>query len=53
MGGETKMKKELLYMLDVIDQLTFDPETDYHFLDEGSNWVKVTSSDLETGTGFG
>ena len=29
------MKKEIWYMLDVIDQLTFDPETDYHILDEG------------------
>ena len=46
------MNKKLAYMLDVIDQLTFDPETDYHILDEGSNWVKVTSRDLEVGTGF-
>ena len=46
------MNKELAYILDVIDQLTFDPETDYHILDEGSNWVKVTSRDLEVGTGF-
>ena len=46
------MKKEIWYMLDVIDQLTFDKNTDYHILDEGSNWVKVTSRDLEIGTGF-
>ena len=46
------MNKELAYMLDVIDQLTFDPETDYHILDEGSNWVKVTSRDLEKATGY-
>ena len=46
------MNKELAYMLDVIDQLTFDLETDYHTLDEGSNWVKVTSRDLEEATGF-
>ena len=44
------MKKEMRYMLDVIDQLTFTDS--YHILDEGSNWVKVTSSDLEVGTGF-
>ena len=46
------MKNELFYALDVIDQLTFDPETDYHVLDEGSNWVKITSRDLEEATGF-
>ena len=46
------MNKELAYMLDVIDQLTFDPETDYHRKDEGLNWVKVTSKDLEEATGF-
>ena len=46
------MNKELAYMLDVIDQLTFDPKTDYHILDEGGNWVKVTSKDLEAATGF-
>ena len=44
------MKKELLYMLDVIDQLTFTDT--YHILDEGSNWVKVTSYELEKATGF-
>ena len=44
------MKKDLFYMLDVIDQLTFTDT--YHILDEGSNWVKVTSRDLEVGTGF-
>ena len=44
------MRKELFYMLDVIDQLTFTDT--YHILDEGSNWVKVTSRDLEVGTGF-
>ena len=37
-------------MLDIIDQLTFTGT--YHILDEGSNWVKVTSRDLEVGTGF-
>ena len=44
------MRKELFYMLDVIDQLTFTDT--YHILDEGSNWVKVTSRDLEEATGF-
>ena len=44
------MREELRYMLDVIDQLTFTDT--YHILDEGSNWVKVTSRDLEVGTGF-
>ena len=37
-------------MLDVIDQLTFTDK--YHILDEGSNWVKVTSYELEKATGF-
>ncbi len=37
------MNKNLLYMLDVIDQLTFTDK--YHILDEGSNWVKITSKD--------
>ena len=46
------MNKDLLYMLDVIDQLTFDSETNYHILDEGSNWVKITSYELEKATGF-
>jgi len=46
------MKKELFYTLDEIDQLTFDTETDYHILDEGSNWVKVKSNELEEATGF-
>ena len=46
------MKKELVYMLDVIDQLTFDPETDYHLLDIDSNWIKVRSYELEAATGF-
>ena len=46
------MKNEIKYTLDVIDQLTFDQDTNYHFLDEGSNWVKITSSDLEKATGF-
>ena len=44
------MNKELLYMLDVIDQLTFT--NTYHILDEGSNWVKVTSYELEKALGF-
>ena len=44
------MRKELLYMLDVIDQLTFTDT--YHILDEGSNWVKVTSYELEKAMGF-
>ena len=44
------MNKELLYTLDVIDQLTFTDT--YHILDEGSNWVKVTSYELEKATGF-
>ena len=44
------MKEEVMYMLDVIDQLTFTDT--YHILDEGSNWVKVTSRDLEKATGF-
>ena len=39
-------------MLDVIDQLTFDPETDYHLLDIDSNWIKVRSYELEAATGF-
>ena len=46
------MKKELLYMLDVIDQLTFDPENDYHLLDIDSNWIKIRSYELEAATGF-
>ena len=46
------MNSDMAYMLDVIDQLTFDKETDYHLFDEGLNWVKVTSSDIEVGTGF-
>ena len=46
------MKKEMRYMLDVIDQLTFSSISDYHLMDKGSNWVKVTSTDLEVGTGF-
>ena len=44
------MNKELLYTLDVIDQLTFTDT--YHILDEGSNWVKVTSYELEKAMGF-
>ena len=44
------MNSELIYMLDVIDQLTFTDT--YHILDEGSNWVKITSRDLEEVTGF-
>ena len=39
-------------MLDVIDQLTFDPDTEYHVLDVDSNWVKVMSYELEAATGF-
>ena len=49
----SKMKKNCYYLLDVIDQLTFDQKTNYHMLDEGSNWVKITSRDLELATGFG
>ena len=52
MEGENKMNKELLYTLDVIDQLTFDPNTNYHIKDEGNNWVKITSYELEKATGF-
>ena len=44
------MNDELFYMLDVIDQLTFTDT--YHILDEGNNWVKVTSYELEKATGF-
>jgi len=46
------MNKELMYLLNVIDQLTFDQETNYHKFDEGNNWVKVTSYELENATGF-
>ena len=44
------MKKEMRYMLDVIDQLTFTDS--YHVLDVDSNWVKVMSYELEAATGF-
>lgn len=39
-------------MLDVIDQITFNTTTNYHILDEGSNWEKTTSYELEKATGF-
>ena len=39
-------------MLDIIDQITFNTTTNYHILDEDSNWVKITSYELEKATGF-